>query len=359
VDGDTGGASSSASGNGAAADGGDYTQKLVELMRKLQVEQEPAEVAVRGMWDSLQPADRARFSADFPQFMHYIETGPPSPGGVPAFKAAPPLTTPASPVAMSPDSPMGHATAKWPSLASSPGLGARRPKAPPPMQQEEAELLESREADWASRVTFHAGILRVDMKGMRLTDGEVAEWCTWVPAVLEPLTRASSSPLANADLDFSDNAIEDGGMELIISLLRRCNVHCARISMDHNCLTDLSVSLIADMISHFRLPLLEFRMEHNNAEGSPEVLLELARALQANTMYPVFKQDLQRYTPFSLYLAYNAIAEPLTLTQQVKEVLGTMPCLAEDRRAWGVRKSCPALQLPGFFRQGPSALLGS
>lgn len=62
----------SGAGCGAAIATEAYTGKLVTLMRQLENDAIPPNVAVQNFWAQLTPPEQARFRAEFPQFMHYV-----------------------------------------------------------------------------------------------------------------------------------------------------------------------------------------------------------------------------------------------------------------------------------------------
>lgn len=61
-----------------------YTGKLVTLMRQLENDAIPPNVAVQNFWAMLTPPEQARFSKEFPQFMHYVTTSAAPGTGPPA-----------------------------------------------------------------------------------------------------------------------------------------------------------------------------------------------------------------------------------------------------------------------------------
>lgn len=209
------------------------------------------------------------------------------------------------------------------------------------------------EAAWADRVTFHAGVLRVDMQGMNMTDIDMAHWCAWAPGVLEALSSAEGGSLKNATLNFSSNLIEDGGLRQMAALLQSLRVHCGTLNLDKNRLTDQSLHTITELVANSPLPVREIRMEHNliQGQGVSQSIVRLAKILKQSPLYPMLSDAVSRFTPFILRLADNKIELPMSITQQLREVLGSVPSLAEARLYWLKKEQCPPLQLPSFERQ--------
>lgn len=206
---------------------------------------------------------------------------------------------------------------------------------------------------WASRLTFHGAVLRVDMRGMRFTDSQVARWCAWAPALFEPLVKLSQAPLANAVISFAENEIGDEGFGKIAELLTRCQVHCACLDVSRNCLTDKSVCALADLLSKFTSPFLEVRMEDNCIRGSHGIT-QIAQSLQGHDAYPIWRADVKQYVPILLKLSGNFIDDPAGIPQRLRETMGgLLPCLAGEPVFRDARRrfQCPTLQLPRFEQQ--------
>jgi len=291
----------------------DYSAKLKVLIRQLEVDTIAPDVAVRQLWSSLSNTDRVRFTSEFPQFMHFVIGLP----GAPVPKSA---------------------------SRSGPAPAAKSSAAPSDEQRKYNEAL------WADRVTFHGATLRINMRSMQLTDAMFEHWCAWAPAVFEPLAKASNAPLINAELDFSDNALEDKSLRLLADLLRRCNLHCASLNLDSNRFTEEACNICSEIIASFQLPLLELRLEHNRVRD-PSMILQFANAVQDSGMYPIYREDHGQYTPLVLRLAQNVIEQPLSILQRLCNFLGAEPCLAQDRRYWDSKLQCPAMQFPAFEQQ--------
>merc|ERR1740129_2508444 len=231
------------------------------------------------------------------------------------------------------------------------GVAAPLPCAP---SSDSMAVVRQKHDTWAARLTFHNAVLRVAMRSTGLNDADMAEWCAWVPALLNPIVQHSNSRHANEDLDFADNSIGDHGFLQLVAVLRQCGVHCAHINVDDNRLTDQSLCILADLIDHFSLPILEVRMERNTVKSSHGIT-QLACRLQSHAAYPVWRESLQRYTPFMLWLGENLIEEPDFVTQLLFEPSGTRPCLTEEQRSWEVPTHGPPIQLPRLAQQRLSA----
>ncbi|CAE8589259.1 unnamed protein product, partial [Polarella glacialis] len=143
----------------------------------------------------------------------------------------------------------------------------------------------------------------------------------------------------------------DPGLRQLVALLQRCDVHLGILNLDGNRLTDSSLVAISELLAASRLPLQEVRMASNRMQGSYG-LVHLARGLKVNAKYPLFKAEMNRFTPFVLHLAGNIFEKPMSVTQLLREALGNkLPCLEEDQRFWEVKNDCPLLQLPCFSQQ--------
>ncbi|CAE8719497.1 unnamed protein product, partial [Polarella glacialis] len=203
--------SSQAPGASGSKAGGsdDYKEKLTDLMNQLQTGSVPEHVAVRNLWASLLAADRILFSSEFPQFMHLV-VGLPA-GGGPRSKAsaAPPQLLAAQllalPAPVHLPAPMA-ATMPFAKQATMPfakpmpfmrpsglPMGFSQPAVAWQVPGMSPEILEAqrkqREASWADRVSFHEGILRVNMRSMFMSDADIAKWCSWAPPLLGSLSR--------------------------------------------------------------------------------------------------------------------------------------------------------------------------
>lgn len=330
----------------------EYEAKLKVLMQQLQ-DPSAAAHAVSTFWNSLSPANRVQFEKDFPQFMNMVGPGVQS-------KAVPPMHAhilPGQPNMMylpvpPPPKSAGlgvsalHAMPSLPTLAPSLVSPAPWPKA-----TLAPEIIKQQEAAWASRLTFHDGILRADMSSLQLGDAGLARWCQWAPSLLKTLGSAGGAPLSNADLNFSGNAIEDAGLRSLLELLRSCDVHVRSLNLNVNRLTEASLVTISDLIAESRLAVSDVHMKNNRMQGSYG-LMHLTRAIKDNDKYPMFLSEKQRYTPLMLHLAGNMIERPMQVTQLVKEALDNkFPPLSEERQYWESKMQCPPLQLPCFDKQ--------
>lgn len=355
----------------AKAPSEEYKSQLRCLMQKVQGGSSERD-AVRDFWSDLSPADRVQFSTEFPQFMHLV-VGLPSavdadvpkaksglaglPGPPPAPPAPPPPKTSAELAGMATAAtskslpvPLASTTGPVPGPAvlavpiwpkgKGPGLSA--------------EVFKKQEAAWADRLTFHDGVLRVDMRSLQLMDAGMVRWCRWAPALLQTLGRAGGT-LSEAELDFSGNALEDAGLKELLALLRSCDVHVRTLNLNANRLTEASLVAISDLISKSRLPISAVWMEQNRVQGSYG-LMHLVRALKSNAQYPILRKDTGRYTPLMLHLAGNMIERPMQVTQLVKEAFDNrFPSTSEERQYWEMKQQCPPLQLPLFEKQETSA----
>lgn len=318
-----------------------YKASLMHLMEKLQAGSSSESAAVRECWASMSAADRVAFSSEFPQFMHLIV-------GLPSGAAASPKAEPTALVSAA-----YPGAGKGPPLAAQALSFALSPPASPAELMVKAAEIESQqlEAVWADRISFHDGLLRVNMSSLKMSDHMVARWCKWAPSLLKTLSSAGGAPLSNADIDFSLNLLEDGGMKQLCSLLKQCDVHVERLNLEGNQLTDGSLVTLSEFLGNSRGAVHEVRMENNMVQGSFGVM-HLSRSLVGMVKYPMYRDDMQRYTPFMLFLAGNKIEQPMSMAQLLKPVLGQkFPCLAEDRRFWERREECPAVQLPCFEKQ--------
>jgi len=329
----------------------DYKGKLMALMQHLQAGGEER-VAVRNFWASLSAADRVQFSSEFPQFMHLvieIQLGTNQPGGSGQLALpGPPGTLPGQQLLALPAGP--GAPVPMAGIASAvPGGIPKASASRPPVTEAEAA--------WAERMTFHNGVLRVNMSSMKLSDADMAKWCQWAPELLKTLSSAAGAPLTNAEIDFSRNAIEDSGLRQLLSLLTSCDVHFSCLNLDGNRLTEMSLVEVSEFLVDSRTAIPEVRMVNNKIQGTFGVM-HLARAIRGHVQYPTFWPDMQRYTPFMLHLAGNQIEQPMSVTQLLREALGNKyPCLAEERRFWEAKMECPPLQLPFFEKQGKPVVL--
>jgi len=343
----------------------EYKSQLRSLMQKVQGGSSERD-AVRDFWSDLSPADRVQFSTEFPQFMHLV-VGLPSAvdtdvpkaksDGLPGL-APPPPKTPAELTGMATAASSKSLPVPFGS-ATGPGLGTAF-VAPVPIWPKgkapglSAEVFKKQEAAWADRLTFHDGILRVDMRSLQLMDAGMVRWCRWAPALLQTLGRAGGA-LSEAELDFSGNALEDGALRELLALLQTCNVHVRTLNLTANRLTEASLVAISDLISKSRLPISAVLMENNRVQGSYG-LMNLVRTLKSNAQYPILREDTGRYTPLMLHLAGNMIERPMQVTQLVKEAFDNrFPSTSEERQYWEVKQQCPPLQLPMFEKQETSA----
>ncbi|CAE7246453.1 unnamed protein product [Symbiodinium sp. CCMP2592] len=343
----------------------EYKSQLRSLMQKVQGGSSERD-AVRDFWSDLSPADRVQFSTEFPQFMHLV-VGLPSAidtdvtkaksDGLPGL-APPPPKTPAELTGMATTASSKSLPVPFAS-ATGPGLGTAF-VAPVPIWPKgkapglSAEVFKKQEAAWADRLTFHDGILRVDMRSLQLMDVGMVRWCRWAPALLQTLGRAGGT-VSEAEFDFSGNALEDGGLRELLALLQNCDVHLRTLNLNANRLTEASLVAISDLISKSRLPISAVLMENNRVQGSYG-LMNLVRALKSNAQYPILREDTGRYTPLMLHLAGNMIERPMQVTQLVKEAFDNrFPSTSEERQYWEVKQQCPPLQLPMFEKQETSA----
>lgn len=324
----------------------EYEAKLKVLMQQLQ-DPSAAAHAVPTFWNSLSPANRVQFEKDFPQFMNMVGPGAQS-------KAVPPMHAhilPGQPNMMYlpvPPPPKTGAGLGVSALHAMPSLPTLAPLAPVALAP---EIIKQQEAAWASRLTFHDGILRADMSALQLGDAGLARWCQWAPSLLKTLGSAGGAPLSNADLNFSGNAIEDAGLRSLLELLRSCDVHVRSLNLNVNRLTEASLVTISDLIAESRLAVSDVHMKNNRMQGSYG-LMHLTRAIKDNDKYPMFLSEKQRYTPLMLHLAGNMIERPMQVTQLVKEALDNkFPPLSEERQYWESKMQCPPLQLPCFDKQ--------
>eukprot|EP00930_Biecheleria_cincta_P034478 TRINITY_DN2382_c0_g1_i1.p1 TRINITY_DN2382_c0_g1~~TRINITY_DN2382_c0_g1_i1.p1 ORF type:complete len:1276 (+),score=292.78 TRINITY_DN2382_c0_g1_i1:95-3922(+) len=344
------GAATAAKSSGAtpaakSLQGGDssdrYKASLMCLMEKLQAGSTSESAAVRECWASMSAADRVTFSSEFPQFMHLIV-------GLPSGAAASPQVGPTALVSAA-----YPGAGKGPPLAAQALSFALSPPASPAELIVRAAEIESQqlEAVWADRISFHDGVLRVNMSSLKMSDHMMGRWCKWAPSLLKTLSSAGGAPLSNADIDFSLNLLEDGGMKQLCSLLKQCDVHVERLNLEGNRLTDGSLVTLSEFLGNSRGAIHEVRMQNNTVQGSFGVM-HLSRSLGGMAKYPMYRDDMQRYTPFMLFLAGNNIEQPMSVAQLLKPALGQkFPCLAEDRRFWERREECPAVQLPRFEKQ--------
>jgi len=379
-----------------------YNDKLLAFMTKLETTTTPTDAAVREFWLQLPAEDRKRFSTEFPQFMHYV-TGQRQAETQQAVQAVEPKTLRVDgllPVVTADElagrfgqfgqvlnvsirkrhgavqrhvgfvqfarredadkacQALDNAIFSGVEVRVTErvlGAEASQQQTQAPSLMDAAELKRRKQDAWAAKLTFHQAVLRVDMRSMHLTDDELAEWCTWVPALLRPLVQHSKDPVTNADMNFSDNMITDHGATLLTKLLQEHSLHCARVNLDGNRLTDQALCTWGDFIGQFSLPLQELRMERNAVKGS-DGIVQLARCVKLHQGYPVYRSDVQRYTPFVLYLANNHIEHSASVTKLITDACGNRPCLLEEQGFWEVKHQCPAIQLPSFTEQqvGPA-----
>lgn len=327
----------------------EYKSKLRALMQQLQ-DGFAAEQAVGTFWDGLSAVDRVQFQSEFPQFMHLVGLPATSKAGMQlrGILPVPPPPKAAFPpgVQVPIASTMGVTV-----LPANVPSAVPWPKVSPVLTP---EVVKQQEVAWAERLTFHDGILRADMSSLQLGDAGLARWCAWAPSLLKTLGSAGGAPLSNADLNFSGNGIEDSGLRHLLSLLRSCDIHVQTLNLDANRLTEASLVAISDLIAESRFGVSAVHMENNRVQGSYGLML-LTRAIKSNAKYPMFVKEMQRYTPFMLYLAGNMIERPMQVTQLVKEALDNkFPSLSEERQFWEHKLQCPPLQLPCFDKQETS-----
>lgn len=225
-----------------------------------------------------------------------------------------------------------------------------RPTAPPLKWSMGAVKSTDVPKEWNSCISFHGGVLRVNMDRKNLDNSLMHTWCRWFPSLLEPLIQADGGVLMNADLSFNNNQIGDDGVTILCNLLRHYNLHCHRISFDSNCLTQRSLGTITEIACHFSSPLLEWRMENNQLKDA-SLLVPMAQQLCGNRAYPPYISENSTYTPLRLCVASNFVDQPDLVVQSLVEALGMIPILGEEQRFFHSRSECPLLQLPNFRHQ--------
>eukprot|EP00930_Biecheleria_cincta_P034479 TRINITY_DN2382_c0_g2_i1.p1 TRINITY_DN2382_c0_g2~~TRINITY_DN2382_c0_g2_i1.p1 ORF type:complete len:642 (+),score=110.45 TRINITY_DN2382_c0_g2_i1:39-1928(+) len=319
-----------------------YKASMMKLMAKLQAGGTPDATAVRECWASLSAADRVMFSSEFPQFMSIIVGLPSSGSSSPKGESSALVSAPSR----------GDGKG-LPLAAQALSLALSPPASPSELVLRQADLeTQQLEAVWADRISFHDSLLRVNMTGLKMSDHMMGRWCKWAPSLLKTLSSAGGAPLSNAEIDFSMNLIEDGGVKKLCNLLKQCDIHVERLNLDGNRLTDGSLVTISEFLDNSRGAVHEVRMEDNTVAGSFGVM-HLSRSLNGmRNKYPMYRDDMQRYTPLMLFLGRNSIDQPIAVAQSLRPALGgKLPCLAEDRRFWEKQEECPAVQLPSFEKQ--------
>lgn len=164
------------------------------------------------------------------------------------------------------------------------------------------------------RVSFQKGTLAVQMSRLRMTNDHLRDWCEWIPRVLTELItqtgtrrdvcvnvpndnicvrpflrrltlfRILTGKLKNTQLDFSHNFITDAGLQMIMQVFIKHEIHVADLNLNDNQLTDACLRDIGEYVTRFEQPISVLGLEGN--KFTTKGIIFLACKIKGHPGYP-------------------------------------------------------------------------